>query len=146
MARPRNGLTLIEMMIALFLVAIAFSALVAVFPAVYRHSAQSRNRFLAQQAGRNVIETLRAVPWGKPAPAFARQDHVFDQVVEGERHFLRFKVKEIKFEPANATGDGPDPRSPVSQVRVTLEWREGTGSSSASRRQTLCAAGSLTKF
>lgn len=139
-----KGISLLEIIIAMFLVAIAFATLAAIFPLAYRHASMSKNRILATSTARNVIETLRAVPWGRATPDFVKQDQGYMMVIDGKRQPVVFEVKEIKFDPANSTGNGPDPESTVCEVYVTVEWKEGTGPSSQMVTKELTYSGVLT--
>jgi len=143
--RKCHGLTLIEIMIAIFLVTVVFATVIAVYPALYRHATMSKNRFLAASVADNIIETIRAVPWGAPVPAYVRQDKKLEQLVEGEKQEVTFKVKEINFEPSNSTGNGPKPDNYVCLVTVTLEWVEGVGSASQAKTKTLTSQGTITR-
>lgn len=139
-----SGVTLIEIILAVYILAIVFAALAAVYPAVYRHSALSGNRFLAVRVSENIIETVKAVPWGKPVTPFIRKDQHFSRLIDGSRQISIFKVRKISFDPPNATGDGPDPKSRSALVTVTIEWIEGTGKSSEAVTQTYTTQGTIT--
>lgn len=139
------GLTLIEIILAMFLIAVVFAALAAIYPAVYRHSTISKNRLLGMQVAHNVIESLRAVPWGKPVPDFIKKEQKFDQLIEGVKTSVTYQIAKIEFDPPNSTNDGPDPKSIVCNVKVTVKWTEGAGGASEARTQTISASGTLSK-
>ena len=104
--------------------------LAAVYPMAFRHSAQSKNRTMAGAVAYNTIETLKALPWGKPVPENVKADRLITTVVEGKKQAVRFHVNKLDFNPPNDTGDGPDPKANVCTVTLNLQWKEGTGASS----------------
>lgn len=139
----KKGMTLIECIIAVFLIAVAFTALAAVYPAVYRKSTQQENRFVAIAVAEGIIESVRALPYGSPIPVTLMKDQTFTRVIEGERKSAVFHIKSISFLPS--AGDAPDPSSLASTVTVTVEWSEGTGASSGEATRSITLNGSLTR-
>ncbi len=141
----KNGISLLELMIAVFLLTTVFAALVSTYPLVFRYAAMSKNRSLAAASGKNIIETIQAVPWGSPVTSFIKKEQIFKQVIEGKPQVVKLEVKKIEFNPSNAGGDGPDPLSYVSKVTVVLEWKEGTGGASGEMKRSITVEGTIAK-
>lgn len=141
----KNGISLMELMIAVFLLTTVFAALVSVYPLVFRYATMSKNRSLAAASGKNLIETIQSVPWGAPVTSFIKKEQVFRQVIEGKAQVVKLNVKKIEFNPSNAGGDGPDPMSYVSKVTVILTWKEGTGGASNEMTRSITVEGTITK-
>lgn len=134
-----------ELIIAIFLITTVFVSLIAVYPMLFRHASLTKNRLLAMSVSRNIVETIKAVPWGASVTPFIKSNQTFHMVIEGEQQSVTFKVKEIKFDPANAAGTGPDPGKLTSNVTITLEWQEGTGAGSKMRNRTLTTVSVISK-
>lgn len=144
-SQAKNGISLMELMIAVFLLTTVFAALISVYPAVFRYATMSKNRSLAAASAKNLIETIQAVPWGSPVTSFIKKEQVFKQVIEGKPQIVKFIVKKIEFDPSNPNGDGPDPSSYVSKVRVILEWKEGTGAASGEMTRSITVEGTINR-
>jgi type II secretory pathway pseudopilin PulG len=130
------GMSLIECIIAVFLVTVAFSALVSVYPTVYKKATMEKNRFVAAALAEGILESVKSLPYGTPYPPALVADRPFTQIVEGQQQPVVFKVREIngskiQFDPSGATGKEPSESSLSCIVSVTIEWEEGTGASSA---------------
>ncbi len=143
--RLKPGFTLLECIIAVFLIGAVLLALVSVLPRVHRQAAQGKNRFLAAATAANILEEIRSLPYGRPVPDAVRRDRKFEQVVEGVRTEVVFRLRGLEFSPSNLQGNGPDPRSVSSRISLTLEWEEGTGASSENKRQILSLSGAVTR-
>ncbi len=139
--KRRAGLSLVEIVIALFLVAAALAAVLSVVPGLQRRAAQEQDRHLAGTVARGIVEALRTVPYGATVPPHLLAPQRFDSVVEGVATRVVIEVKEIRFEPAAPGRLAADPAAAASRVRVVVTWAEGTGASSTRAVKELAAWG-----
>jgi len=139
------GMTLLECIIAVFLITMAFASILSVYPLLYRQSTQSRNKFIAVAVANGLLEAVRAYSYNAPLPPELKKPREYEQVIEGVRTKVVYTVKSIDFEPSNPSGKGPDPKSYTCRVKVVIEWEEGTGASSSMKRETFTATGTKSR-
>ncbi|MEW6278382.1 MAG: hypothetical protein AB1758_07170 [Candidatus Eremiobacterota bacterium] len=120
----RRGLSLVELVLALFLVVLVLGAVASVLPGLYRQSARSQHRFQAVAAAQGILAAYRSLPYGAPVPAELKQPWTFRQRMEDVASTTEVRVRSIAFEPANPSGDGPALEADFSRVTVTVEWEE----------------------
>lgn len=121
----RRGLSIIELVLTLALVVMAFIVFMSIFSSSSRHSVQSRNRTVAIMVANNMMDEIEAHKYGDKAPqAWTR---VLEQPV---RVWVESRSQQMDFHKklqflngsfvGNATGD-------QDLVNVTVSWREGNG-------------------
>jgi len=64
----RRGFNLVEIILALAVLLVAFVYTFSAFSKSARHAVQSRNRKLAILTAQSLLEEVRAHEWGRPAP------------------------------------------------------------------------------
>lgn len=121
----RQGITLMETILAFFIMAVAFVVLFAVFSGGYRAAVQSRNRTVAILYAQSLLEEVRAHPYGQPAPPSwtAPVAHPVDVIVEGRKQHYEF-AQQVSY--ANSSFIGLSDQD-ADEVTITLKWREGVG-------------------
>jgi hypothetical protein len=129
----------------MFLIALAFTSIISLFPMLFRQSTQSKNRFLASAVGNGILEEVRAYPYRVPLPRELLRPRVCEQVIEGVRTGVTFRVKSIEFSPSNSERNGPDPASHACEVAVMIEWEEGTSASSEKKNLSMVFNGSKSR-
>lgn len=140
-----RGFSLLEVVIALYLLAATVAAVCATIPQIYRQTVQSKNRYLAVAVAGNVLEAARSVPYGRNVPDEVRQPSRIAQVAEDQKTVTEFRVAALDFRPSNVDGRGADPGQPTCVVTVTVEWDEGTASASEKAVKRYTATTSLTR-
>lgn len=66
MVRSRRAFSLVEIIVAVAVLAIGLLTLLSVFKNAYKQSSQSRNRVLAMFVARTFLEEVHAHPFGSP--------------------------------------------------------------------------------
>jgi hypothetical protein len=122
--RPR-GLTVMEAILAITILVMAFMVFMTVFSSSSRLTIQSRDRTAAIMLCNSLMDELEAHPWGAPAPkswSLPVQQPV-GVWVEGRHTQMVFHAK-VEFENGSAVGlvDGDQ-----DVATITISWREGTG-------------------
>lgn len=141
----RRGLSLLEIVLALALVALALGAVLAVVPGAHRQAAQSRNRFLASAAAREALESVRSLPYGATVPDEVLAPRRFEMVVEGVPTSVLVRVDSLAFAPQAAGRLAADPSRPYSRVTLKVSWEEGTGAASERARRDLTVVGAVAR-
>lgn len=122
----QRGFTLVEAILAFFLMTIAFLVLWSIFTGGARHAMQSRNRTVAMLYAQSWLEEVEAHPWGQPKPK-SWNDGVVTPVavyVEGRPQQMNFTQK-VEF----TTGAFVDKtrEEDHDELKLTLTWSEGIG-------------------
>ena len=121
----RAGINLVELIIAIAVVLMAFVVFMTVFSSSSRGSLQSRNRTAAILLANSLMDEIEAHPYGAPAPkswtsAVDQPVHVW---VEGRNQIMDFH-KKLTYQNGsfvgNVTGD-------QDLVTINISWREGIG-------------------
>ena len=125
MRLSRRGLSIIELVLTLALVVMAFIAFMTIFSNSSRHSVQSRNRTVAIMVANNLMDEIEAHKYGDKAPqAWTR---VLEQPVkvwvESRSQQMDFH-KRLQFLNGSFVGNATADQD---LVNITISWREGHG-------------------
>lgn len=133
--RSRHGFTLIEVVLAIFIFSLAILVLFNNFAAHRRVSVADRDRTAAQLLAANLLEEVKAHPFGLPAPdywppdnsapsdlASAPEEELFliPVYVEGHPQQMRFH-RRLSYE-GSLVGQGSGADHDV--VTVVISWRD----------------------
>lgn len=119
----RRGFTIAEMLVALFVLFVAFAALWTVFSGSSSQAVKSRNHTVALLFAQSFLEEVRAHPYGTPEPRSWKQSHVrpVKVRVEGREQALEFR-QEISY--ANKSFIGQSDHD-SDEITLKLTWDEG---------------------
>ncbi|MEW6279362.1 MAG: hypothetical protein AB1758_12105 [Candidatus Eremiobacterota bacterium] len=122
----RRGFTLVEAILAFFLLVVAFLVLFSIFSGGARHAVQSRNRTVAMVYAQSFLEEVRAHPYGQPEPEAWKQARVYPVAVyvEGRPQTMEFN-QEVTYRNESFVKSSVD--QDVDEVTLRLTWREGLG-------------------
>lgn len=120
--RRKRGLTLIECIIATFVLAVGFLAVASVYPLAYRGAVLDATHVAALQVASGTLAEVRTLPYGAPVPATMIDPLPIDGISEGVRTTTTF-TREVHFTRGGTTAD-PGALSDVASV--TVRWDEGT--------------------
>jgi hypothetical protein len=124
------------------------------YPMSYRRATVSHNHTHALQVARNVLEALRARPFGMafmPSLPSALADETYAEMVEGAADddkeakgptYVTFK-KTVSYSTGACIAAGRPDGYDV--VTVTVKWREGTAGSSEGRDKSLTLSGGISR-
>jgi len=122
----RRAIGLIEVILALSILLVAFVFVFTTFSGSARHAVQSRNRKLAILTAQSYLEEALAHPFGTPAPAewpldgqSRRLNYQF--IVSGRPQLAEFLV-DIKLENGSLIGKADQD---FDRVTVVVRWHEG---------------------
>jgi hypothetical protein len=126
MLKRRRGLSLVESILALCIVLMAFLVFMSVFSSSSRATVQSRNRTGAILLANTLIDEFEAHPYGAPAPKWwtSTQDQPLAVWVEGKQPLMAYH-KKLEYEKGGSfvgNGNGDD-----DVVVVTISWQEAGG-------------------
>lgn len=137
----RRGFTIIECVIATFVLLSGFLAVMSVYPLSQRGATLSHNRTLALRVARNVLESVRAHPYGDPLASAVLADETYVEMVENAPSSVTFK-KTIQYSTGGSIGSST---STYDVVTVTVQWREGTGVGSAGQDKSVKVTGGIAR-
>ena len=121
----KRGFSLIEIMIAMAVAAVALVAFLTVFSTNNDHALGSRNRSVAIMLCQSLMDDIEAHTFGDPAPqrwGEAEEDPV-SVWVSGREQQMQFH-KRIAYENGSFVGAGSESSD---LVTITVTWREGFG-------------------
>ena len=139
--RRQRGLTLIECIIATFLVAVGFLAVASVYPLAYRGAVLDATHVAALQVAGATLADVRGLPYGTPLPASVTAPLQVDGITDGVPTPVTF-VREVRFARGGAIAN-PNALSDV--AAVTVSWEEGTAAGSAGRTKSVTVTGGVTR-
>lgn len=124
-ALHRKGFSLVEIILAIAVVAVALVSLVSVFGGNARHAVQTRNRTAAIMLAQSLAEEVQGHPYGQPAPGpwpiAAPRKQSIEVWVEGNRQAMDF-TQTISF--ANGSCIGKGAGEPWDRATITVSWEE----------------------
>lgn len=123
--RRSRGLTLIECIIATFLLAVGFVAVASVFPLAYRGAVLDANHVTALQCASEVLAGVRNTPYGSVPPARVTQPMTVSTIVEG----VARKTDFLPIVTFARGGQSAQIQAACDVAIVTVRWTEGTGGS-----------------
>lgn len=120
-----RGFSLVEIMIALLLVAFGFFTFFSVFSTSSQHSIQTRNRAVANLLAQSYLEEFKAHSYGAPAPPSwsEAEDKPLRLIVRGRETQFKFH-KAITYKNGSFVGTS-DENNDV--VKIVITWRELAG-------------------
>jgi hypothetical protein len=133
----KRGFSLLEAMIAIFVVTAGMMVLASVFGIGLRHATQTRDRALAIVLAENLIEHVRSQPygvserpveWGRDKPN-EWSVHEMMVIVEGRKVETKFEhcievAEKERGGNGSFFGEGEDF---TDVLKIQVRWREGTG-------------------
>lgn len=132
--RRAGGLGIVELIMALALIATALLTLITVFSKGSRQAVMSRNRTVAVLLCHSTIDELKAHRFGTPAPkswSEPKQTPV-NIYVEGHPQLMEFKrTLTIPSEFVTNTN------SNTAEVTIKIEWDEGIGQNAGHKEMTV---------
>ena len=131
----RRGLSLVEAVVAVMVLATGGLAYLSVARTSTRAASQSRNYAMASLVAQNVIEEIGAHIYGQPRPNDWLEFSPL-VIIEGRESRLKFEVS-VESDP-EAGGNGSffgDARGDVDILLVKVAWVEPKPSDQGSRRQ-----------
>lgn len=125
----RRGVSLVEALIAMALVTVAFFTVMAFLSISLRQSTQTRHRALALILAENLSEEIEDHPYGQPPPARWNQGRVEQVVVvEGRRVKTDFEYSVVQAQDGNGSFFNGRRAERSDRVEVTVVWSQPTGS------------------
>lgn len=153
----RRGFTLIECIIATFILAIGFMAVASTYPLSYRSAAVSTNHVLAMQVASGMLETVRDNPYGT-TPSL---QPVTLSMVVGASGSTGATVPVVTTSaspsatPSTVTfypsvkfargGSVPNPNAMSDVCTVTVTWNEPTGRGASLLQKSVSVTGGITR-
>ena len=139
----KRAFTLIEVIVATFIVGMGFLAVVQLNPMGHRGGTVDKNRLIALRIARNVIDQARSMPFDTLAANVATLEgpkYLNGEQIEGKTVGLEFAVEKVL-----VTTTGPASPTPIGygNITVTVVWHQGVGKSNAAGNNTLTMTGGL---
>lgn len=121
----RRGIGIIEAILAIFIVLMAFLVFMSVFSSASRQTIQSRDRTAAILLANSLMDELEAHPYGAPAPQSWSNpvDRPVAVWVQGKRTTMDFH-KKVEFENGSFVGSVAGDSDVAT---ITINWREASG-------------------
>ena len=138
-SRRVRGFTIIECVLATFVLLSGFLAVMSVYPLSQRSASLSHNRTIALRVARNVLEAIRAHPYGDALASDVLADETYSEMVESAPTSVTFK-KSVQYSTGGCVGSSS---STYDVVTVTVQWREGTGVGSAGQDKSVKVTGGV---
>jgi Tfp pilus assembly protein PilV len=146
--RYRQAFSLIEAIVAVFVIVFGFLVILSIYSTSSRHATQSRNHITACILADNLLAEFRDHPYGAPAPAQWTAPKTFTNVIESE--FLTgsggaiTKVNRIAkttftttITYSNGSFVGTSTSGNYDDVSFTISWSEGSGVGAARAQKQL---------
>lgn len=121
----KRGFTLVEVLMALAVIAVALLVFLSVFSSSGHHAVQSRNRTVAVMLAQTLLDEFEAHPYGEPEPP-SWQETTEEPVtvwVQGRKQEMVFH-KEITCANGSFVGDSTENQD---LITLTITWSEGVG-------------------
>lgn len=139
MRRLRGGFSLIECIIATFVLAVGFVAVASMYPTAYRGATLNANHVAALEIANGVLNRIRSTPYGTTLAPDILAPESLNTMIENVDAPVTF-TKTVKFARGGATAY----KFAVSDVAtVTVSWNEGTGPGSAGRAKSISVVGGV---
>lgn len=132
--RRQRGLGIVELVMALALIATALITLITVFSKGSRQAVMSRNRTVAVLVCQSTIDELKAHRYGTPAPKSWSEPRVtpVNIYVEGHPQLMEFK-RTLTIPNDFVTNTAND----TAEVTIKVEWDEGIGVNNGHKEMTV---------
>ena len=121
----KRGIGIIESIMAIFIVLMAFLVFMSVFSSASRATIQSRDRTAAILLANSLMDEMEAHPYGAPAPkSWSLQvDRPVGVWVEGRKTTMDYH-KRVEFENGSFIGSVAGDSDVAT---ITISWREASG-------------------
>jgi prepilin-type N-terminal cleavage/methylation domain-containing protein len=129
----RRGFTIIEIIMAVAIILVGVIAVARINPLAYRSSTLTKDHLTALRIARNVIERVRARPFGADVTDLQGPVTVKGEAVEDNPVSQVYQVATVQTALGATSGT----------VDVTVTWTEGTGTGSAGTAKSLTLTGGL---
>lgn len=138
----RRGLTLIECILATFIVAVGFVAVASVYPLAFRGATLDANHVAAMQLASSTLSQIRALPYGAtPAPGGTLSPVTRQTSNEDSTTQVTFN-RTVTFERGGAAASA---QTAGDVARVTVTWIEGTGASGEATQKSVSVTGGVSR-
>lgn len=135
----RRGFSLIECVVATFVLAVGFVAVASIYPMAHRGASVNANHVAAMQIASGVLAHIRSAPYGSTVSETCLSPETLVMVIEGTPGAVTFS-KEVTFQRGGSTAD----TNAVADVAsVTVTWTEGTKASSEGIRKSITVTGGV---
>lgn len=135
----RRGFTLIECIIATFLLAVGFVAVASLYPMAYRGASVNANHVAGLEVASAVLSHIRSSAYGSPPAGQYLGDETLQMVVENDVVNVTYK-KSVKFARG---GTHADVNANADVAIVTVTWVEGTGPASEGITKSVVVTGGV---
>lgn len=127
MSHKTRGFSLIEIMIALAVSAIALAAFLTVFSKNNSHAVGSRNKTVAILMAQSLMDDIESHAYGQPAPQWwsEEKENPVSVWIGGREQRMDYQ-KSVAYENGSFVGDG-DGNETSDVVTITINWRENFG-------------------
>lgn len=124
--RVRNrGFSLIEVLMAMVVLAVAFLALIQIFPSAYLTVYRSKDQLVAVQLAQCFMDETRAGPYALMA-ASAQYDIPVESVMNDVTTSVTYHVV-VDVSPVSPAGSTL-PNSDLARIRVSVQWPQKSAS------------------
>ncbi len=135
--RRRPGFTLIECVIATFIVMLAVITVVSALPMAYRGASADKQRLTALRVAQDVIAQVQARPFGADPSSLKGTVQPEGETVEGNALDSRYTIDTVAVDIPAGSDHGT--------VTVTIRWDEGSGVGSSRMSKALTLTGGVTR-
>jgi len=130
----RRGFTILEVVLALAVIAVAFLVLFSIFGSGARHAVQTRNRTMGMLVAQSIMEDLRGHQYGQPAPASwpigpTPKTESFAFYVDGKPQEMVFR-KQVTLDNGSLVGAAA---GDADRATIVVSWDELTVGTPAER-------------
>lgn len=133
-----RGLTMMELLVAMVVLAVGSFVVIQTFSQNLRHSSQSRQRMLAALVMENLVEEVLAHPYGAPRPSRWNEGAVnLTFIVEGRPQVTRFFCS-VEANPDRGNGSffGRSNQG-TDLLDLSVGWSESSGPGSSAQERNL---------
>ncbi|MCD4782779.1 MAG: prepilin-type N-terminal cleavage/methylation domain-containing protein [Candidatus Eremiobacteraeota bacterium] len=124
MENKNKGFTIIEVIIAIFIISCGLMALFSTFSLSIRHATQSRNKVCVDVIADSMLEGVRAHRYGEPKPPSWEKPRMVLTVIQGKISQTTFHIK-VKCK--NQSFIDEKINKDYDYVTIEITWSEGTG-------------------
>lgn len=125
MRTQKRGFSLIEVLIAMVVLAVAFLALIQIFPSAYLTVYRSKDQLVAVQLAQCYMDETRALPYAQMASS-AQYDIPVESVMNDVTTSVTYHVV-VDVSPASPAGV-PLADSDLARIRVLVQWPQKSAS------------------
>jgi prepilin-type N-terminal cleavage/methylation domain-containing protein len=126
--KEETGYSLVEVMVAIMILAIAIIPMVGMFDAGLRAAVSGSNYDRARTLANEKLEEVRALPYkrpGTPADSVIERYDPASSEVTGAEGIFTYTIQ-TRFVDANFANPSTSPPTPQMRAQVTVQWQENT--------------------